>query len=332
MHAKFSPHPANKLLRLELSYDVMCFMQQLRRASGKRYFEVVPNTISSATEDCDDPSDDSARVITTAEAPYTIVKVSRGWCSITGFSAGEAVGRTCAMLQGPETDGAKLRRLMDGVRAGQPSHAILTNYTREREKFTAFLRVCPLYSDGKVSHFIGLLERVTDTLSLQQQMQMQRDDLSANDALSATDSNMAIGYPPSPLSSLSSSSSANSHSAALLHSRLRRKDVNPLLAMGVEASSVRPQPHALPVVAAPGGTLLMHMDTDSTSTDQSMAMSANNEESRSGSGGSGNSSDPTRASDVRGMLPSLSGNTDRSNDTTVNSGTGGGDKKDASAR
>ena len=75
VHAKFSPN--HKLIRLELSYDVMCFMQQLRRASGKRYFEVVPNTVASAVEDCDDPNDDSARIITLASPPYTIVKVSR---------------------------------------------------------------------------------------------------------------------------------------------------------------------------------------------------------------------------------------------------------------
>ena len=113
VHAKFSP--GNKLVRLELSYDVMCFMQQLRRASGKRYFEVVPNTMSSATEDCDDPNDDSARIITTAAPPYTIIKVSRGWCEMTGFSAAEAVGRTCKILQGPETDFSRLRVMMSSV-------------------------------------------------------------------------------------------------------------------------------------------------------------------------------------------------------------------------
>ena len=116
VHAKFSP--ANKLVRLELSYDVMCFMQQLRRASGKRYFEVVPNTMSSATEDCDDPNDDSARIITTASSPYTIIKVSRGWCEMTGFSATEAVGRTCKILQGPETDFSRLRTMMESVKVG----------------------------------------------------------------------------------------------------------------------------------------------------------------------------------------------------------------------
>jgi hypothetical protein len=119
VHAKFGA--SNKLVRLELSYDVMCFMQQLRRASGKRYFEVVPNTIASATEDCDDPNDDSARIITLAAPPYTIVKVSRGWSEVTGYSASEAIGHTCKMLQGPETEYDKLKVLMDGVRVSELS-------------------------------------------------------------------------------------------------------------------------------------------------------------------------------------------------------------------
>lgn len=123
VHAKFSA--GNKLVRLELSYDVMCFMQQLRRASGKRYFEVIPNTMSSATEDCDDPNDDSARIITTALPPYTIIKVSRGWCEMTGFSAVEAVGRTCKILQGQETDHARLRVMMESVKVRTDWYCLL---------------------------------------------------------------------------------------------------------------------------------------------------------------------------------------------------------------
>lgn len=43
--------PQNRLVYLELSFDVMSFMQQLRRASGKQDFQVVPNTVSIARED-----------------------------------------------------------------------------------------------------------------------------------------------------------------------------------------------------------------------------------------------------------------------------------------
>jgi hypothetical protein len=183
-----------------------------------------------------------------------------------------------------------------------------------------FLRVCPLYTGEVVSHFIGLVERVNDPRRLQMlegtymEGGLSRDDLSMNDAVSATDSNMAIGYPPSPLSSLSSSSSSYSSS---LHSRtFQRKD---------SANTVKTSENHEPFVSAPRDSEPTSIppperpfDCESSSTDQSMsATDATNEESPSGSGsgtgsGSGNGSSPNRASEP---LASLSGNTDRSDET-----------------
>jgi hypothetical protein len=185
-----------------------------------------------------------------------------------------------------------------------PAHTMVVNYTKDRDKFVNFVRVCPLYHDGRVSHFIGLMERVTAPLS------GHRDDGSLNDALSATDSNMAIGYPPSPLSSLSSSSSNNSS----LHSRInKRKDANPLLVLHPPLAASTAQVRALTNEPSRHKPDSDGSTRSNSTTDQStQSMSATNAESRSGSG----TSDPTqhtRASD--GMLPSLSGNTDRSNDT-----------------
>lgn len=64
--------PYNKLVYLELIFDVMSFMQQLRRATGRNDFVVVPNTYPLAIENCMD-----ARVITEAVAPYRIVYVNQ---------------------------------------------------------------------------------------------------------------------------------------------------------------------------------------------------------------------------------------------------------------
>ena len=64
--------PQNRMSYLELSFDVMSFMQQLRRASGKQDFQVVPNTVSIAREDACE-----ARVITEACSPYRITFASQ---------------------------------------------------------------------------------------------------------------------------------------------------------------------------------------------------------------------------------------------------------------
>ena len=48
--AHFAPAPSNMLLRLDMNFDVMNFMQQLRRANGALEFQVVPNIFRVAVD------------------------------------------------------------------------------------------------------------------------------------------------------------------------------------------------------------------------------------------------------------------------------------------
>lgn len=61
----------NKLTALELMFDVMSLMQQLRRSSHRSDFSIIPNTYQLAQE-----SIPGARVITDSIAPYPILYVS----------------------------------------------------------------------------------------------------------------------------------------------------------------------------------------------------------------------------------------------------------------
>lgn len=51
--------------------------------------------ISQQTTDC--------RVITEPVAPYRIVHVNDAWCRTTGYMREQLIGKTCKVLQGPET-------------------------------------------------------------------------------------------------------------------------------------------------------------------------------------------------------------------------------------
>jgi hypothetical protein len=70
LKALFSP--TNKLIYLELTFDVMGFMQQLRRASGRSEFCIVPNTYQLATEQASDP-----HIITECTSPFRILYASK---------------------------------------------------------------------------------------------------------------------------------------------------------------------------------------------------------------------------------------------------------------
>ena len=60
--------PLNKLISVEFSFDVMSFMQQLRFASGKSDFTIVPNTLLIAKEDSNE-----ARLVIESCIPYRVI-------------------------------------------------------------------------------------------------------------------------------------------------------------------------------------------------------------------------------------------------------------------
>merc|ERR1719240_1830299 len=144
----------NKLVHLEFVFDVMSFAQQLMRASARFDFPTVPHSLEFALQE----KTQEARVVTTAEPPYTITYVNDAWSHLCGYSLDEARGKTLRMIQGELTDKTTTQRVMDDVRACRSTCALLTNYPRGSQPFLNFLRVYPLFEGGVVTHFLGVLE------------------------------------------------------------------------------------------------------------------------------------------------------------------------------
>eukprot|EP00591_Stephanopyxis_turris_P004982 CAMPEP_0195515148 /NCGR_PEP_ID=MMETSP0794_2-20130614/6322_1 /TAXON_ID=515487 /ORGANISM="Stephanopyxis turris, Strain CCMP 815" /LENGTH=214 /DNA_ID=CAMNT_0040643531 /DNA_START=450 /DNA_END=1094 /DNA_ORIENTATION=- len=116
----------------------------------------LPHTLEEALE-----SSPQARVITKTNAPFEIVDVNTAWEGLCGFSREEAVGKTLAMLQGPETDPSAVTALMSTLMRGEEAGTVLINYNKDGRKFQNRLRVAPLRENsdgtGKLTHFVGVL-------------------------------------------------------------------------------------------------------------------------------------------------------------------------------
>ena len=80
---------AHKIIGLELMFDVMALMLQLKQAAGSETFSVIPNTVQTCQRSFDKPM-----VMTLADEPYTIVQVNKLWEEMTGYKAEEVVGKT----------------------------------------------------------------------------------------------------------------------------------------------------------------------------------------------------------------------------------------------
>jgi len=130
----------------------------LSSAASKRR----PKPWSALLEALDD--DRRAMVITRRDKPFTIMAVNDPWTKLCGYSQGEAVGKSLAMIQGPKTshrDVDRLTRLLRGpARARRAIDMELVNYTRDKRAFLNHVHVTPVDVDlnGAVTPmFVGSL-------------------------------------------------------------------------------------------------------------------------------------------------------------------------------
>mmetsp|Transcript_27664 Transcript_27664/g.42323 ORF Transcript_27664/g.42323 Transcript_27664/m.42323 type:complete len:599 (+) Transcript_27664:1568-3364(+) len=143
---------AHKIIGLELMFDVMAFMLQLKQAAGTETFSVVPNTVQTCQRSFDQPM-----VMTLAERPYTIVQVNKLWEEMTGFKAEDVVGKaSCSILQGQATVRTKVEDFMYAVRFKRPASTVLLNYTKKGKQFKNYMTAYPLSTDSKITHYVAL--------------------------------------------------------------------------------------------------------------------------------------------------------------------------------
>jgi PAS domain S-box-containing protein len=152
---------AHKIIGLELMFDVMALMLQLKQAAGAETFSVIPNTVQTCQRSFDKPM-----VMSLAEEPYTIVQVNKLWEDITGYKAEEVVGKaSCRLLEGEETDVGAVEVLMNEIRFKRPASAMLVNYKKSGEIFRNFFLVYPLSTDSRITHYLYLSSHVDNLVS-----------------------------------------------------------------------------------------------------------------------------------------------------------------------
>jgi PAS domain S-box-containing protein len=105
-----------------------------------------------------------------------IIYANAGFERMTGYGAGEIVGRNCRILQGKDTDRESVARMRAAVEAGLPCTTEILNYRKDGTPFWNVLSLSPVRDDrGRVVQFIGVLMDVTEQRRLEQALrQAQR--------------------------------------------------------------------------------------------------------------------------------------------------------------
>lgn len=125
----------------------------------------------------------SAEGITIADARLPdnpLIYVNAGFERITGYTAGEVLGRNCRFLQGPGTDIDTLNELRTAIREQRAVTVQLLNYRKDGRPFWNRLSITPVRdAGGVVTHFIGVQSDVTAEKQARDELQRANERLEA---------------------------------------------------------------------------------------------------------------------------------------------------------
>jgi len=98
-----------------------------------------------------------AAVISNPRLPDNpVVATNRAFCTLTGYSEAEIIGRNCKFLTGPGTEPWSTDRIRAGLSQQRPVLVEILNYKRCGTPFRNAVLVAPVFDvEGKLSYFLG---------------------------------------------------------------------------------------------------------------------------------------------------------------------------------
>ena len=89
-------------------------------------------------------------------ADNPIIAVNRAFCTLTGYSEAEILGRNCKFLAGPATEPWLTDRIRTAVREQRPVLVEILNYKRCGRPFRNAVLVAPVFdANGALIYFLG---------------------------------------------------------------------------------------------------------------------------------------------------------------------------------
>jgi PAS domain S-box-containing protein len=101
-----------------------------------------------------------------------LIYVNQGFQKITGYSAREAVGRSCRFLQGEDREQPELEKLRKSLREADPCVVRLRNYKKDGTLFYNELHISPVRNEeDELTHFVGIQLDVTEQVKARESLE-----------------------------------------------------------------------------------------------------------------------------------------------------------------
>lgn len=96
-------------------------------------------------------------MITEAGPGYPIVYVNTAFCDLTGYGPHEVMGKSPAMLQGPDTDQWVLDQLREKIETGDLFHGRTINYRKDGAPFIMEWKIMPIRNaENHITHYLAI--------------------------------------------------------------------------------------------------------------------------------------------------------------------------------
>jgi diguanylate cyclase (GGDEF)-like protein/PAS domain S-box-containing protein len=106
-----------------------------------------------------------------ADANRKITYVNPASEKLTGYSLAELLGKSCSLLQGPDTDQEQIQRLRIALENHQAFNGELLNYRKDGAVFWNELTITPIFnSQGQLTQYLGMQRDVTERKHFESQL------------------------------------------------------------------------------------------------------------------------------------------------------------------
>jgi len=120
---------------------------------------------------------ENAIIICDANLPdQPIIFVNAAFEKMTGYQAGEVIGRNARFLQGTDRTQPGRQEIIKGLSRGQAVHVKMRNYRKNGSMFWNEIWISPVKNpQGDITHFIAVQNDITELHNMMEETQQQRD-------------------------------------------------------------------------------------------------------------------------------------------------------------
>jgi diguanylate cyclase (GGDEF)-like protein/PAS domain S-box-containing protein len=154
----------------ELAEDLAYGIVSLRTAAARQQAEESLRLRNRAIE----ASSNGIMICDAANPETPILYVNPAFERITGYGAGEVLGRSPRFLSGADHDQKGLIDVRESMRLGLEVETVVRNYRKDGSLFWNELSVAPVRDAvGRLTHFVGIVDDVTEHKRYEEQLEHQ---------------------------------------------------------------------------------------------------------------------------------------------------------------